>query len=172
MTLQTLGQHSWNLQQTQQRFQLRQSERSSRLMTVRKTRRFKGFCVHGRCFGDAEANSLSEIQHLNQSKAVQQSVQFPAEGGNIAVLLLQLYFKRRKRKGASRFTILDLQLSISRVQFCSSKGYLRRSIMQAAVVVILKQNRTKDGFAVAYVSEMSEADTIKPQCHSLFHTPC
>lgn len=27
------------------------------------------------------ANSLSEIQHLNQSKAVQQSVQFPAEGG-------------------------------------------------------------------------------------------
>lgn len=81
MTLQTLGQHSWNPQQNQQRFQLRQSERSSRLMTVRKTRRFKGFCVHGRSFGDAEANSLSEIQHLNQSKAVQQSVQFPAEGG-------------------------------------------------------------------------------------------
>lgn len=31
-----------------------------------------------------------------------------------------------------------LQLSISKVQFCSSSGYLRRSIMQAAVVVILK----------------------------------
>lgn len=30
-----------------------------------------------------------------------------------------------------------LQLSISSVQFCSSSGYLRRSIIQAAVVVIL-----------------------------------
>lgn len=30
-----------------------------------------------------------------------------------------------------------LQLSISRVQFCSSRGYLLRSIMHAAVVVIL-----------------------------------
>lgn len=30
------------------------------------------------------------------------------------------------------------QLSISRVQFCSSSGYRLRSIMQAAVVVILK----------------------------------
>lgn len=30
------------------------------------------------------------------------------------------------------------QLSISSVQFCWSRGYLRRSIMQAAVVVILK----------------------------------
>lgn len=30
-----------------------------------------------------------------------------------------------------------LQLSISRVQFCSSRGYLLKSIMQAAVVVIL-----------------------------------
>lgn len=28
-------------------------------------------------------------------------------------------------------------LQISSVQFCSSRGYLRRSIMQAAVVVIL-----------------------------------
>lgn len=30
-----------------------------------------------------------------------------------------------------------LQLSISSVQFCSSSGYLLRSIIQAAVVVIL-----------------------------------
>lgn len=30
------------------------------------------------------------------------------------------------------------QLSISRVQFCSSSGYLLRSIMHAAVVVILE----------------------------------
>lgn len=30
------------------------------------------------------------------------------------------------------------QLSISSVQFCWSRGYLRKSIMQAAVVVILK----------------------------------
>lgn len=32
-----------------------------------------------------------------------------------------------------------LQLSISRVQFCSSRGYLLKSIMQAAVVVILER---------------------------------
>lgn len=38
---------------------------------------------------------------------------------------------------------LNLQLSISRVQFCSSSGYLLRSIMQAAVVVILNQNKTE-----------------------------
>lgn len=31
------------------------------------------------------------------------------------------------------------QLSISRVQFCSSRGYLLRSIIHAAVVVILKK---------------------------------
>lgn len=31
------------------------------------------------------------------------------------------------------------QLSISRVQFCSSRGYLRRSIIHAAVVVILEK---------------------------------
>jgi len=31
-----------------------------------------------------------------------------------------------------------IQLSISRVQFCSSNGYLLKSIIQAAVVVILK----------------------------------
>lgn len=35
------------------------------------------------------------------------------------------------------------QLSISRVQFCSSSGYLLRSIMHAAVVVILWGNRTR-----------------------------
>lgn len=33
-----------------------------------------------------------------------------------------------------------LQLSISRVQFCSSRGYLLRSIMHAAVVVILRRD--------------------------------
>lgn len=33
-----------------------------------------------------------------------------------------------------------LQLSISNVQFCSSSGYRLRSIMQAAVVVILEEN--------------------------------
>ena len=73
-------------------------------------------------------------------------MQFPGEGGMIAELLLLLYFKRGKHKGASHFTILNLQLSISRVQFCSSKGYLLRSIMHAAVVVILKQNRQKRRF--------------------------
>lgn len=39
------------------------------------------------------------------------------------------------------------QLSISRVQFCSSSGYLLRSIMHAAVVVILNketQERTQE----------------------------
>lgn len=35
------------------------------------------------------------------------------------------------------------QLSISSVQFCSSSGYLRRSIMQAAVVVILEPHTHK-----------------------------
>lgn len=35
------------------------------------------------------------------------------------------------------------QLSISNVQFCWSRGYLRRSIMQAAVVVILKEDERK-----------------------------
>lgn len=35
------------------------------------------------------------------------------------------------------------QLSISSVQFCWSSGYLRRSIMQAAVVVILKGKEGK-----------------------------
>lgn len=35
------------------------------------------------------------------------------------------------------------QLSISSVQFCWSSGYLRRSIMQAAVVVILKEDGRK-----------------------------
>lgn len=34
------------------------------------------------------------------------------------------------------------QLSISSVQFCSSRGYLLRSIMQAAVVVILETHDT------------------------------
>lgn len=34
-----------------------------------------------------------------------------------------------------------LQLSISSVQFCSSSGYLRRSIIQAAVVVILGRKK-------------------------------
>lgn len=35
------------------------------------------------------------------------------------------------------------QLSISRVQFCSSRGYLLKSIMQAAVVVILRREDRK-----------------------------
>lgn len=35
------------------------------------------------------------------------------------------------------------QLSISSVQFCWSRGYLLRSIMQAAVVVILKGEKNK-----------------------------
>lgn len=35
--------------------------------------------------------------------------------------------------------VVYAQLSISSVQFCWSRGYLRRSIMQAAVVVILKE---------------------------------
>lgn len=39
----------------------------------------------------------------------------------------------------------NLQLSISRVQFCSSSGYLLRSIMQAAVVVILGAQKEADG---------------------------
>lgn len=34
------------------------------------------------------------------------------------------------------------QLSISSVQFCSSSGYLLRSIIQAAVVVILETHDT------------------------------
>ena len=45
------------------------------------------------------------------------------------------------------FGLRYLQLSISRVQFCSSRGYLLKSIMQAAVVVILQRkdtNRTGD----------------------------
>ena len=33
----------------------------------------------------------------------------------------------------------NLQLSISKVQFCSSSGYRLRSIIQAAVVVILEK---------------------------------
>ena len=38
-------------------------------------------------------------------------------------------------------THTHLQLSISKVQFCSSNGYLRKSIMQAAVVVILMERK-------------------------------
>lgn len=37
------------------------------------------------------------------------------------------------------------QLSISRVQFCSSRGYLLRSIIHAAVVVILEKEDTDGG---------------------------
>lgn len=37
------------------------------------------------------------------------------------------------------------QLSISRVQFCSSRGYLLRSIIHAAVVVILEIEDTDGG---------------------------
>lgn len=60
---------------------------------------------------------------------------------NTAVLLL--YFTGRKRKAARGFAASNLQLSISRVQFCSSRGYLLRSIMQAAVVVILKPKKSE-----------------------------
>lgn len=90
---------------------------------------------------------------------------FLLRGEHCSVALAPI-FQVEKHKGASCFTILNLQLSISRVQFCSSKGYLLRSIMQAAVVVILKQNRTKDGFTVAYVSEMSEVDKAIKQSHN------
>jgi len=37
-----------------------------------------------------------------------------------------------------------LQLSISRVQFCSSRGYRLRSIIQAAVVVILEKGQQEN----------------------------
>lgn len=66
------------------------------------------------------------------------------------IIVLFIYFKGGKSAAVHFFFItrhrmwsLDLQLSISRVQFCSSSGYLLRSIMQAAVVVILNHNRNK-----------------------------
>lgn len=51
------------------------------------------------------------------------------------------FYKRKKNYIQTRFHMHFLryvQLSISRVQFCSSNGYLLKSIIQAAVVVILK----------------------------------
>lgn len=88
------------------------------------------------------------------------SLRVPAEGRESLSWFkhqhINIYFSGRKRKGVSGcFAILNSQLSISRVQFCSSKGYLLRSIMQAAVVVILQQNPKKGSFKSAYVSEKS-----------------
>lgn len=64
--------------------------------------------------------------------------------------------ENRHRSGAVRGSessqegqkVQHSQLSISSVQFCSSSGYLRKSIIHAAVVVILqiwseKQHNTK-----------------------------
>lgn len=48
---------------------------------------------------------------------------------------------------------LHSQLSISRVQFCSSRGYLLRSIMQAAVVVILKIRKKKIKINICYKNQ-------------------
>lgn len=65
-----------------------------------------------------------------------------------------------------------LQLSISRVQFCSSNGYLLRSIMQAAVVVILETHtHTHKGYrkieaTILYIQVL----TALLQYYSMYHT--
>ena len=56
------------------------------------------------------------------------------------------FFSNATHLAVERYKMADAwqlysQLSISKVQFCSSSGYLRRSIIQAAVVVILRGER-------------------------------
>lgn len=126
-----------------------QSERSSRLMRVWKRLRWKSFCIRSRSFSEAEAKKTTSMTYniLINQKQFSSLRRFQLGSGrtfyhlNTAVLLL--YFTGRTRKAACGFTTSNLQLSISRVQFCSSKGYLLRSIMQAAVVVILKPKKSE-----------------------------
>ncbi len=71
---------------------------------------------------------------------------------------------------------VNLQLSISRVQFCSSRGYLLRSIMQAAVVVIL-QRKDKKRTGTSYHKDMDRQDRsfsafCFPKKESFKHTVC
>lgn len=56
------------------------------------------------------------------------------------VVLIKHVIEKTAWSKPSALTVVSyhhLQLSISRVQFCSSRGYLLKSIMHAAVVVIL-----------------------------------
>lgn len=147
--LETLKQHSWNLQQNLQQFGDRTVRKVIKTDDGSKRLRWKSSCIRSRSFGEAEANKTTSMTYnilinLKQFSSLR-SFQLGSGGTfyhlNTAVLLL--YFTGRKRKAACGFTTSNLQLSISRVQFCSSKGYLLRSIMQAAVVVILKPKKSE-----------------------------
>lgn len=149
VTLETLKQRSWNLQQNLQQFGDRTVRKVIKTDEVRKRLRWKSFCIRSRSFGEAEAKNTTSMTYniLINQKQCSSLRSFQLGSGrtfyhlNTAVLLL--YFTGRKRKAACGFTTSNLQLSISRVQFCSSKGYLLRSIMQAAVVVILKPKKSE-----------------------------
>lgn len=95
----------------------------------------------------------TEIRRLNKSKVIQQPVHFLSSGDEECenfFMRLTVWFMGLKKCScllyfftAYKMSRSNLQLSISRVQFCSSSGYLLRSIMQAAVVVILQQNENR-----------------------------
>lgn len=104
--------------------------------------------------GEGEANNLNDIRRLNKwnCNAIQQSVQFLSVHELRSAITLKkkknenhsavhIFQGKKKRSCPHKMRSSNLQLSISRVQFCSSSGYLLRSIMQAAVVVILNQNQ-------------------------------
>lgn len=84
----------------------------------------------------------SSWQHMNKLKAIQILVKTQEDIveeleltciQSCPVTLMDINESLEKKRIYS-------QLSISSVQFCSSSGYLLRSIMQAAVVVILKRH--------------------------------